>query len=64
MNKIDELRNKVSNRELETNEAFWISMGMLVNMDIRLSELEKENKKLKFIIDNGLGENDLENDCL
>ena len=30
----------------------------------RLSELEVENRKLKFIIENGLGEKDWENDCL
>lgn len=29
----------------------------------RLLELEEENKKLKFIIENGLGAKDLENDC-
>lgn len=26
--------------------------------------IEEENKKLKFIIENGLGEKDLDNDCL
>jgi len=30
----------------------------------RLSELEKENRLLKLIIENGLGAEDLENDCL
>jgi hypothetical protein len=30
----------------------------------RLSELEEENSKLKFIIENGLGAKDLQNDCL
>lgn len=30
----------------------------------RLSELEEENRKLRLIIDNGLGEKDWENDCL
>ena len=29
----------------------------------RLTEIEQENKKLRFIIKNGLGEKDLENDC-
>ena len=29
----------------------------------RLTEIEQENKKLRFIIENGLGEKDLENDC-
>lgn len=30
----------------------------------RLSELEEENRKLKFMTENGLGAKDLENDCL
>jgi hypothetical protein len=33
-------------------------------LNSRLSELEEENRKLKFIIENGLGVKDLENDCL
>lgn len=29
----------------------------------RLTELEEENKKLRFMVENGLGEKDLEDDC-
>jgi hypothetical protein len=47
-------------------EAIYEAMELVKNnaVNSRLSELEEENRLLKLIIENGLGAEDLENDCL
>tara|TARA_R110001606_G_scaffold398055_1_gene576190 strand:- start:4029 stop:4286 length:258 start_codon:yes stop_codon:yes gene_type:complete len=47
-------------------EDFLSGAKILLIADVsnsRLDELEQENKKLRFMVENGLGEKDLENDC-
>lgn len=48
------------NRPNDVTEA--LPLHIVINS--RLSELEEENRLLKLIIENGLGPEDLENDCL
>lgn len=33
-------------------------------VDNRISQLESQNKKLLFMVENGLGKKDMENDCI
>ena len=40
------------------------TLGISGVINRRLSELEEENYKLRYMVENGLGEADLENDCL
>ena len=40
------------------------NFGISGVINSRLYELEEENRKLKFMVENGLGAEDLENDCL
>jgi len=43
------------------NENSGLNIPVVINS--RLSELEEENRLLKLIIENGLGSEDLENEC-
>ena len=63
MEKIYEIRDRFVNGELDANEAFWQVLDLFAVMQ-RSEQLPCERcKKLEFMIENGLGWKDMENDC-
>lgn len=62
--KIDIILERYYQKEIDllsVRKELLILFGVI---NSRLSKLEEENRLLKLIIENGLGAEDLENDCL
>ena len=61
---VNELNTLIADFINKPKEQLFIPLFLdLLVSKSRLSELEQENKKLRFMVENGLGEKDLENDC-
>lgn len=61
---VNELNTLIADFINNPKEQLFIPLFLdLLVWKSRSSELEQENKKLRFMVENGLGEKDLENDC-